>query len=61
MIKSLVEFRDASPATSAQTLLGITKAFSWLTGRLSAASFRKTTNVLLQQLFMVKLMICLDG
>jgi DNA-directed RNA polymerase subunit beta' len=44
--KSLVQYRDAQPATSSPLLLGITKAslgtFSWI----SAASFQETTKVL---------------
>jgi DNA-directed RNA polymerase subunit beta' len=46
--KTLVQFRNAQPATSSPNLLGITKAslgtFSWI----SAASFQETTKVLSQ-------------
>ena len=44
--KKLVEFRDASPATSAPTLLGITKASLGTQSWISAASFQETTKVL---------------
>ncbi|MBD0374884.1 MAG: DNA-directed RNA polymerase subunit beta', partial [Flavisolibacter sp.] len=44
--KKLVEFRDAKPATSAPTLLGITKASLGVTSWISAASFQETTKVL---------------
>src|SRR5436190_816056 len=44
--KKLVEFRDASPATSAPTLLGITKASLGVQSWISAASFQETTKVL---------------
>ncbi|RYY85129.1 MAG: DNA-directed RNA polymerase subunit beta' [Chitinophagaceae bacterium] len=44
--KRLVEFRDAKPATSAPTLLGITKASLGVTSWISAASFQETTKVL---------------
>ncbi|MFT3901874.1 MAG: DNA-directed RNA polymerase subunit beta' [Niabella sp.] len=44
--KKLVEFRDAKPATSAPTLLGITKASLGVQSWLSAASFQETTKVL---------------
>jgi len=44
--KQLVEFRDASPATSAPTLLGITKASLGVQSWISAASFQETTKVL---------------
>ncbi|RYZ21073.1 MAG: DNA-directed RNA polymerase subunit beta', partial [Chitinophagaceae bacterium] len=42
----LVEYRDAKPATSAPTLLGITKASLGVTSWISAASFQETTKVL---------------
>ncbi|MCW3074730.1 MAG: DNA-directed polymerase subunit beta [Flaviaesturariibacter sp.] len=42
----LVEFRDAKPATSSPTLLGITKASLGVTSWISAASFQETTKVL---------------
>jgi DNA-directed RNA polymerase subunit beta' len=42
----LVEFRDAKPATSAPTLLGITKASLGVPSWISAASFQETTKVL---------------
>ncbi|HNB81868.1 MAG TPA: DNA-directed RNA polymerase subunit beta', partial [Chitinophagaceae bacterium] len=46
--KTLVQYRNAQPATSSPNLLGITKAslgtFSWI----SAASFQETTKVLSQ-------------
>jgi DNA-directed RNA polymerase subunit beta' len=41
-----VEFRDAKPATSAPTLLGITKASLGVQSWISAASFQETTKVL---------------
>ena len=44
--KALVEYRDAKPATSAPTLLGITKASLGVTSWISAASFQETTKVL---------------
>ncbi|RYY65022.1 MAG: DNA-directed RNA polymerase subunit beta', partial [Chitinophagaceae bacterium] len=44
--KTLVEYRDAKPATSAPTLLGITKASLGVTSWISAASFQETTKVL---------------
>jgi DNA-directed RNA polymerase subunit beta' len=44
--KKLVEFRDAHPATSAPTLLGITKASLGTQSWISAASFQETTKVL---------------
>src|SRR6188508_1348939 len=44
--KKLVEYRDASPATSSPTLLGITKASLGVQSRISAASFQETTKVL---------------
>lgn len=44
--KKLVEFRDAKPATSAPTLLGITKASLGVPSWISAASFQETTKVL---------------
>lgn len=44
--KKLVEFRDAQPATSAPTLLGITKASLGVQSWISAASFQETTKVL---------------
>ena len=44
--KKLVEFRDAHPATSAPTLLGITKASLGVQSWISAASFQETTKVL---------------
>jgi DNA-directed RNA polymerase subunit beta' len=44
--KQLVEYRDAKPATSAPTLLGITKASLGVTSWISAASFQETTKVL---------------
>jgi DNA-directed RNA polymerase subunit beta' len=44
--KKLVEHRDASPATSAPTLLGITKASLGTQSWISAASFQETTKVL---------------
>jgi len=44
--RKLVEYRDAKPATSAPTLLGITKASLGVTSWISAASFQETTKVL---------------
>ncbi len=44
--KKLVEFRDAQPATSSPTLLGITKASLGTQSWISAASFQETTKVL---------------
>jgi DNA-directed RNA polymerase subunit beta' len=44
--KKLVEFRDAKPATSSPTLLGITKASLGVQSWISAASFQETTKVL---------------
>jgi DNA-directed RNA polymerase subunit beta' len=44
--KKLAEYRDAKPATSAPTLLGITKASLGVTSWISAASFQETTKVL---------------
>ena len=44
--KKLVEYRDAKPATSAPTLLGITKASLGVQSWISAASFQETTKVL---------------
>ena len=44
--KNLVEFRDASPATSSPMLLGITKASLGTRSWISAASFQETTKVL---------------
>jgi len=44
--KKLIEFRDAEPATSAPTLLGITKASLGVSSWISAASFQETTKVL---------------
>ncbi len=44
--KKLVEYRDARPATSAPSLLGITKASLGVTSWISAASFQETTKVL---------------
>jgi len=44
--KKLVEFREAHPATSAPTLLGITKASLGVQSWISAASFQETTKVL---------------
>lgn len=44
--KKLIEYRDASPATSAPTLLGITKASLGVQSWISAASFQETTKVL---------------
>jgi DNA-directed RNA polymerase subunit beta' len=41
-----VDFRDAKPATSAPTLLGITKASLGVPSWISAASFQETTKVL---------------
>jgi DNA-directed RNA polymerase subunit beta' len=44
--KKLAEYRDAKPATSAPTLLGITKASLGVQSWISAASFQETTKVL---------------
>jgi len=44
--KKLIEYRDAKPATSAPTLLGITKASLGVQSWISAASFQETTKVL---------------
>jgi DNA-directed RNA polymerase subunit beta' len=44
--KKPVEYRDATPATSAPTLLGITKASLGVQSWISAASFQETTKVL---------------
>jgi DNA-directed RNA polymerase subunit beta' len=44
--KKLVEYRDAKPATSSPTLLGITKASLGTQSWISAASFQETTKVL---------------
>ena len=44
--KKLVEYRDASPATSSPLLLGITKASLGTQSWISAASFQETTKVL---------------
>ncbi|MEK7226076.1 MAG: DNA-directed RNA polymerase subunit beta', partial [Bacteroidota bacterium] len=44
--KKPVEYRDAKPATSSPTLLGITKASLGVTSWISAASFQETTKVL---------------
>jgi DNA-directed RNA polymerase subunit beta' len=44
--KNLVEYRDAKPATSSPTLLGITKASLGVPSWISAASFQETTKVL---------------
>ncbi|MCZ2459895.1 MAG: DNA-directed RNA polymerase subunit beta' [Chitinophagales bacterium] len=44
--KTLISFRDAQPATSAPTLLGITKASLGVISWISAASFQETTKVL---------------
>jgi DNA-directed RNA polymerase subunit beta' len=44
--KKLADYRDASPATSAPTLLGITKASLGVPSWISAASFQETTKVL---------------
>ncbi len=44
--KKLVEYRDAKPATSSPTLLGITKASLGVKSWISAASFQETTKVL---------------
>ncbi len=44
--KKLVDYRDAKPATSAPTLLGITKASLGVQSWISAASFQETTKVL---------------
>jgi len=42
----LVEYRDAKPATTSPTLLGITKASLGVQSWISAASFQETTKVL---------------
>ncbi|HMT74573.1 MAG TPA: DNA-directed RNA polymerase subunit beta' [Chitinophagaceae bacterium] len=44
--KKIVEYRDAKPATSHPTLLGITKASLGVQSWISAASFQETTKVL---------------
>jgi len=44
--KKIVEYRDASPATSSPLLLGITKASLGTRSWISAASFQETTKVL---------------
>jgi DNA-directed RNA polymerase subunit beta' len=44
--KQPVEYRDAKPATSSPTLLGITKASLGVPSWISAASFQETTKVL---------------
>ena len=44
--KKLVEFKEAQPATSAPSLLGITKASLGTQSWISAASFQETTKVL---------------
>jgi DNA-directed RNA polymerase subunit beta' len=44
--KKTVEYRDAKPATSQPTLLGITKASLGVQSWISAASFQETTKVL---------------
>ncbi|MBD0332523.1 MAG: DNA-directed RNA polymerase subunit beta', partial [Chitinophagaceae bacterium] len=44
--KKLIEYRDARPATSTPTLLGITKASLGVPSWISAASFQETTKVL---------------
>ena len=44
--KTLIEYRDAKPATSSPTLLGITKASLGVKSWISAASFQETTKVL---------------
>jgi len=44
--KQPVEYRDAKPATSSPTLLGITKASLGVQSWISAASFQETTKVL---------------
>lgn len=44
--KNIVEYRDASPATSSPLLLGITKASLGTRSWISAASFQETTKVL---------------
>jgi DNA-directed RNA polymerase subunit beta' len=46
--KKVVEYRDATPATSAPMLLGITKASLGTQSWISAASFQETTKVLSQ-------------
>ncbi len=44
--KKLIDYRDAKPATSQPTLLGITKASLGVQSWISAASFQETTKVL---------------
>jgi DNA-directed RNA polymerase subunit beta' len=44
--KKPIEFRDAKPATSSPSLLGITKASLGVQSWISAASFQETTKVL---------------
>ena len=44
--KKLIEYTEAKPATSAPTLLGITKASLGVPSWISAASFQETTKVL---------------
>ena len=44
--KNVVDYRDAKPATSSPTLLGITKASLGVQSWISAASFQETTKVL---------------
>jgi len=44
--KKVVDYRDAKPATSSPTLLGITKASLGVQSWISAASFQETTKVL---------------
>jgi DNA-directed RNA polymerase subunit beta' len=46
--KKLVEYRDARPATSSPSLLGITRASLGTNSWISAASFQETTKVLSQ-------------
>ena len=46
VIKKPVEYRDAKPATSSPSLLGITKASLGVQSWISAASFQETTKVL---------------
>ncbi len=46
--KTLVQFRNAEPATASPLLLGITKASLGTTSWISAASFQETTKVLSQ-------------
>lgn len=46
--KKLVQYRDATPATSSPLLLGITKASLGTHSWISAASFQETTKVLSQ-------------